>query len=51
MGIGTLAETVLDELLEALDNDELILPTLPEVALRVRETTEAPTQALQICAK
>lgn len=46
MGIGTLAETVLDELLEALDNDELILPTLPEVALRVRETAENPNTSI-----
>lgn len=40
--MSTLAETVLDELLLALDNDELILPTLPEVALRVREAAEDP---------
>lgn len=40
--MSTLAETVLDELLLALENDELILPTLPEVALRVREAAEDP---------
>lgn len=44
--MSTLAETVLDELLEALDNDELILPTLPEVALRVRETAEDPNSSI-----
>lgn len=44
--MSTLAETVLDELLEALDNDELILPTLPEVALQVRETAENPNASI-----
>lgn len=44
--MSTLAETVLDELLEALDNDELILPTLPEVALQVRETAEDPNTSI-----
>ena len=38
--MSTLAETVQNELLEAIENDELVLPTLPEVALRVREAAE-----------
>ncbi len=40
--MSTLAETVQYELLEAIRNDELVLPTLPEVALRVREAAEDP---------
>ena len=30
------------ELIHAIENDELVLPTLPEVALRVREAVEDP---------
>lgn len=37
-----LIEKVESELLDAIKNDELILPTLPEVALRVREAAENP---------
>ena len=33
-------EKFLDQLLEDLENDKLVLPTLPEVALRVRDTLE-----------
>lgn len=40
--MSTLAETVQNELLEAIENDDLVLPTLPEVALRVREAAEDP---------
>ncbi|MBP7959163.1 MAG: histidine kinase, partial [Thiopseudomonas sp.] len=38
--MSTLAEKVQNELLEAIENDKLVLPTLPEVALRVREAAE-----------
>lgn len=38
----TLLDQIQSELLDAIDNDELILPTLPEVALRVREAAEDP---------
>lgn len=38
--MSALIETVQSELLAAIDNDELILPTLPEVALQVREAAE-----------
>jgi HD-like signal output (HDOD) protein len=38
----TLTEQVAQELNEAIENDQLVLPTLPEVALRVREAAENP---------
>ena len=37
-----LAQRVQDELIEAIDKDQLVLPTLPEVALRIREAAENP---------
>lgn len=37
---NSVAQTFIAELLEDLENDNLILPTLPEVALRVRDTLE-----------
>jgi HD-like signal output (HDOD) protein len=40
--MSTLIETVQSELMDAINNDELILPTLPEVALQVREAAEDP---------
>lgn len=40
--MSKLAEKVLKELIQAIDNDELVLPTLPEVALKVREAAEDP---------
>ncbi len=40
--MSTLIETVQSELMGAINNDELILPTLPEVALQVREAAEDP---------
>jgi HD-like signal output (HDOD) protein len=40
--MSKLAEKVQQELLQAIDNDDLVLPTLPEVALRVREAAEDP---------
>ena len=38
--MSKLAEKVQKELTQAIDNDELVLPTLPEVALKVREAAE-----------
>ncbi|EIK98171.1 hypothetical protein PMM47T1_02869 [Pseudomonas sp. M47T1] len=38
--MSELAETVQVHLLAAIDNDDLVLPTLPEVALRIREAAE-----------
>ena len=40
--MSKLAEKVQEQLLQAIDNDALVLPTLPEVALRVREAAEDP---------
>ncbi|HDZ56099.1 MAG TPA: HDOD domain-containing protein [Pseudomonas xinjiangensis] len=37
-----LAQRVQEQLMEAIDKDQLVLPTLPEVALRVREAAENP---------
>ncbi len=41
-----LIETVSHQILEALEQDKLLLPTLPEVALRVREVAEDPNADL-----
>lgn len=49
--MSTLAETVQNELLEAIENDELVLPTLPEVALRVREAAEDPNVSIPTLSK
>ena len=38
--MNTLAEMVEAQLLTAIDNDDLVLPTLPEVALSIREAAE-----------
>ncbi|MFZ6046815.1 HDOD domain-containing protein [Pseudomonas sp. CR3202] len=45
--MSKLAEKVQQDLIRAIDNDELVLPTLPEVALRVRETAEDPNASIQ----
>lgn len=39
--MSSLAEKVQQELERAIERDELVLPTLPEVALRVREAAES----------
>lgn len=49
--MSSLAETVQSELLEAIQNDELVLPTLPEVALRVREAAEDPNISIPVLSK
>ena len=38
--MNTLAQIVEAQLLSAIDNDDLVLPTLPEVALSIREAAE-----------
>lgn len=38
--MSTLVETVKQDIIDALNNDQLVLPSLPEVALQVRETAE-----------
>jgi HD-like signal output (HDOD) protein len=40
--LNTLADAVQHELIDAIENDRIILPTLPEVALKVREAAEDP---------
>ncbi|MCY1490852.1 HDOD domain protein [compost metagenome] len=45
--MSKLVETVQEQLLRAIDNDDLVLPTLPEVALRVREAAEDPDVSIQ----
>lgn len=48
--MSKLADKVQQELIRAIENDELVLPTLPEVALRVREAAEDPDIGIpQIC--
>ena len=40
--MSKLAEKVQQDLVEAIDNDDLVLPTLPEVALKIRQAAEDP---------
>ena len=44
-------EKFLDKLLEDLENDRLVLPTLPEVAIKVRDTLEDENSSLIDVAK
>jgi len=44
-------EKFLDKLLDDLENDKLVLPTLPEVALKVRDTLEDENSSLIDVAK
>ena len=38
----SITKQIFEEITDALKNDELVLPTLPEVALRVREASQDP---------
>jgi HD-like signal output (HDOD) protein len=49
--MSNLAETVQQNLIKAIDNDALVLPTLPEVALKVREAAEDPNVSIQALSK
>ena len=49
--MSTLADKVQRELIQAIENDQLVLPTLPEVALRVREAAEDPDVGIPTLAK
>ena len=49
--MSSVEESVLQELLTLIDNDELVLPTLPEVALKARETAEDPNASAGDLAK
>lgn len=40
--MNQLAERVQQALVKAIDNDDLVLPTLPEVALKIRQAAEDP---------
>mgnify|MGYP002656266340 CR=1 FL=1 len=40
--MNTLADAIQKELIDAIENDRITLPTLPEVALKVREAAEDP---------
>ncbi|MBS3803106.1 MAG: HDOD domain-containing protein [Oleiphilaceae bacterium] len=42
----TIAETIKADLISAIDNDKLVLPTLPEAALQVREIAESEDSAI-----
>lgn len=44
--MSQLAEKVQSEIIAAIDSDQLLLPTLPEVALRVREVAEDPDASI-----
>ncbi|UZJ45880.1 HDOD domain-containing protein [Marinimicrobium sp. C6131] len=44
-------ERVRDEIISAIKNDQLVLPTLPEVALQVREVADDPDANLDQLAK
>ncbi|WP_417779893.1 HDOD domain-containing protein [Stutzerimonas xanthomarina] len=49
--MSTLADKVQQALTQAIESDELVLPTLPEVALRVREAAEDPDVSIPTLAK
>ena len=38
--MSELAQKIKQDILDAIDNDTMVLPTLPEVALNVREITQ-----------
>ncbi len=44
--MNQVVDTVRQELLDAIEKDQLVLPTLPEVALRVREVAEDPDASI-----
>ncbi|TBW57850.1 HDOD domain-containing protein [Marinobacter halodurans] len=45
--MATISETLRDDLTAAIENDKLVLPTLPEVALQVREIAESEDSSIQ----
>lgn len=45
--MNALAEKVSQDINAAIDNDELILPTLPEIALKVREVADDPDASIK----
>lgn len=49
--MSMLAEKIQHDLIQAIDNDDLVLPTLPEVALKVREAAEDPNVSIRALSK
>jgi putative nucleotidyltransferase with HDIG domain len=49
--MASVEEVTLQEINELIDNDQLVLPTLPEVALKARETAEDPNASAGDLAK
>ena len=49
--MSTLIEQVKQEIIDAIKSDKLVLPTLPEVALRVRDVAENPDSSLNDLSK
>ncbi|MDI3355226.1 HDOD domain-containing protein [Pseudomonas sp. UYIF39] len=49
--MSELAERVQQDLVEAIDNDDLVLPTLPEVALQIRKAAEDPEISISTLSK
>jgi HD-like signal output (HDOD) protein len=49
--MNQVVDTVRQELLDAIEKDQLVLPTLPEVALRVREVAEDPDASIDQLSK
>jgi HD-like signal output (HDOD) protein len=45
--MNPIAEKVRQEIITAINNDQLILPTLPEVALKVREVADDPDATIE----
>ncbi|WP_338522869.1 HDOD domain-containing protein [Pseudomonas batumici] len=49
--MNKLAEKVQRDLVQAIDNDDLVLPTLPEVALKIRKAAEDPEISVSTLSK
>jgi len=49
--MSDLAEKVQQDLVEAIDNDDLVLPTLPEVAMQIRIAAEDPEISVSTLSK
>ncbi|MNX64817.1 HDOD domain protein [compost metagenome] len=49
--MSELAEKVQQDLVEAINNDDLVLPTLPEVALQIRKAAENPEVSVSTLSK
>ncbi|MGE8189483.1 HDOD domain-containing protein [Pseudomonas sp. NPDC086278] len=49
--MSDLADKVQQDLVEAIDNDDLVLPTLPEVAMQIRKAAEDPEVSVSTLSK